>query len=171
MPSRCSNAMDAYGIPEDYWGELVEEAARELKEAAGAYPNKEQVLFHLYKAFEKAGKHITVLIGFYRFYFYQSDLLQSIYWGRLCMEETAKKLRINENWMELTEDQIEMLKSAENPLVDLYLRAFHAVAYLLGRVGNKEEALKMLQLLTSLDVTNQIGARRLATILKGEDNQ
>ncbi|ACD82514.1 Conserved hypothetical protein [Methylacidiphilum infernorum V4] len=170
MNRTMSNEIDTYGIPEDYWGALDPEAEEELKKASLSYPDKRKVLYHLSRAFEKAGAHMTVLIGMYRFYFYQSDLQKSLYWGKRCVAQAAKKLGISENWEKLTEEHRNRLRKEESPLVDLYLRAFHAVAYLLGRLGKKEEALKMLELLCQIDESKQLGAERLVGILMAEEN-
>ncbi|QSR89480.1 hypothetical protein IT6_04160 [Methylacidiphilum caldifontis] len=161
--------IDTYGIPEDYWGQLDPEAVEELKQASFSYPDKRKVLYHLNRAFEKSASHMTVLIGMYRFYFYQSDLVKSLYWGKLCVAETAKKLGISQSWEELTEEHKQKLKKEESPLIDLYLRALHAVGYLLGRLGQKDEALKILNVLSEIDTSKQLGAERLAGILMAEE--
>jgi tetratricopeptide (TPR) repeat protein len=121
----------------------------------------------LLEAYALAPQNLTVLVGMYRFYYYQHRYADANNIAHAAMSAVATKIDFPADWCELDMNKLGggVLKSMG--LVRFYLLALKGAGYLNLRLGNFEMGLRMLRKVRELDEADRLGAKLLLDVLAG----
>jgi hypothetical protein len=144
--------------------ELPEAAGRHLRLAARSYQDARVAEAHLWRAQALAPTHAAVLIGLYRFYFYQHRLADAFNVAQTCLKKAARDNGLPLDWREVRPDQANFSDFAA-VLPRFYLFTLKAAAYLSMRLGDLANGRAMAAKLLDLDPADKIGAKVLLGIL------
>ena len=140
-------------------------AERCLAEAAESYGEGEAEL-PLLRAYFSAPEHLTVLVGLYRFFYYQHRYEDALAVAARAMGVSGGRLGFPDNWRMLntTDMGVGALKSMG--LLRFYLLTLKAAGYLHLRLGDAEEGGAMLRKVIALDPHDRLGARALLEVVE-----
>lgn len=135
-----------------------------LRRAAENYGtgNAERLLL---EAFQMARDNLSVLVGLYRFYYYQHRYGMAIEVAHHVMAVVAPRIDFPPQWREITMTSLSNGVLSSIGMVRFYLFALKAAGYLNLRVGRFEEGLAMLKKVVELDTSDRLGARLLLEIV------
>ena len=119
----------------------------------------------LLEAFAIAPKNLTVLVGLYRFYYYQHRYADALNIAHVVMQTVAPQIDFPENWLELDMNALGLGVLCSMGLVRFYLLALKGAGYLNLRLSRFEEGLRMLRKVSDLDVADRLGAKVLLDVL------
>jgi tetratricopeptide (TPR) repeat protein len=136
-----------------------------LAEAAARYgePAAENALL---RAYFIAPKQLSVLVGLYRYYFYQHRLDDALRVAERAMEAAAERLRIDTGWNRLTLGALDDSVLCSMGLMRFYLLALKASAVVLLRMGKLTEACDRLEKIIEIDHHDRLGAAALFEIAR-----
>ncbi|MFT3931116.1 MAG: hypothetical protein QM709_12560 [Spongiibacteraceae bacterium] len=119
----------------------------------------------LIEAYSIAPKNLSVLVGLYRFYYYQHRYADALGIAHAAMQSVAPKIDFPESWLQLDMNFVGggVLKSMG--LVRFYLLALKGAGYLNLRLGDFEAGLQMLRKVKELDEADRLGAKLLLDVL------
>jgi hypothetical protein len=89
------------------------------------------------KALLKAGDNLDVLVGAYRFFFYQHQPVVALTIARQILQSIADKENLPAEWSQLKPI---LQVHSQNPNIRLYLNAYAATSLMLAQLGKIEEA-------------------------------
>lgn len=135
-----------------------------LQEAAARYGagNAERPLL---EAFRLAPEDLSVLVGLYRFYYYQHRYLDAVSVARHAMRVVAPRIDFPEDWQDIGFSDLAGGVMKSIGLVRFYLLALKGSGYLNLRLARFEEGLAMLRKVVELDEADRLGARLLLDVL------
>ena len=147
-----------------YFQKPIDERVKTLvNEAARNYgPESEHLLL---QALALEETDLTVLIGLYRFYYYQNRYADGLTVALKVMSVVADDIKFPSHWQQLQMAHIATGASYSICLVRLYLFALKAAGYLQLRMGNYEAGRNMIEKVVALDSKDRIGGRLLLNIL------
>lgn len=172
MPATARGRMSEASLEAALLGAGLPTAAeRHLQLAGLAYHQAEVAELHLRKAQALAPGHAAVLIGLYRFYFYQGRLADALEVARVCLQKAARDNSLAGDWRQVRRRDAEF-GSYDAMLPRFYLFTLKAYAYLQLRLGNLAEGQAAVTKLLELDPTDKLGANVLVGVLKrmGQDD-
>lgn len=121
----------------------------------------------LLRAYFLAPQQLTVLVGLYRYYFYQHRLEDALTVADRAMEVAAARLDIPADWRRLCPGHLGHGVQRSMGLMRFYLLAVKAAAVLHLRRGGTAASCAMLEKLVELDAHDRIGARALLDVVRG----
>jgi len=135
-----------------------------LQRAANAYGegNAEPLLL---KAYANAPENLSVLVGLYRFYYYQHRYLQALETASRVMAVVAPRIEFPECWQDITQNHIANGVMVSIGLVRFYLFALKAAGYISLRMNNYEGGIAMLEKVVAMDAADRLGAQQLLDIM------
>ena len=136
---------------------LIEAAARDYGTLAG---ERSLLYAHL-----MAPDHLSVLVGLYRYYFYQHRLEESLVVAARAMGLAAERLQLPADWRCLDEQNLAAAAALSFGLLRFYLLALKAASVVLLRLGRIDEARERLAKLAALDSRDQLGAGKLLQVV------
>ncbi len=145
--------------------DLPTEVEMELRLAGLAYQSDEEAERHLFRARALAPDHPAVLIGFYRFYFYNNRLEEALVVARICLLKAARDNALNPYWRRVAVEDADF-GSYDAVLPRFYLFTLKAYAYLQLRLGHMEEGRDAALKTVALDPTDKIGVKVLLEVLE-----
>jgi hypothetical protein len=119
----------------------------------------------LLRAYFVAPEHLSVLVGLYRYYFYQHRLADALIVADRAMAISATRLRLPDDWRALNTLHLGDAAQRSFGLLRFYLLALKASAVVLLRSGQVEESRARLKKLVELDSTDRLGANRLLEVI------
>lgn len=134
-----------------------------VNEAAQNYGKHSETL--LLQALEIDSNDLTVLIGLYRFYYYQNRYQDGLKVAHQVMGVVGKKIHFPSTWNEINMAYVTTAIGYSFCLVRLYFFALKAAGYLHLRIGNFAEGREMIEKVVAMDSEDRIGARLLLNIL------
>ncbi len=136
-----------------------------LRTAAENYGtgNAERLLL---EAFQLGRENLSVLVGLYRFYYYQHRYGMAIEVAHHVMAVVAPRIDFPQRWQDITMTSIANGVLNSIGLVRFYLFALKAAGYLNLRVGQFEEGTAMLRKVVEVDTADRLGARLLLEVLQ-----
>lgn len=143
---------------------LQTEAERLLCEAAGRY-GEEGAELALLRAYMIAPEHLMVLVGLYRYYFYQHRLEEALLVARRAMDLVARRLNLPSSWERIEALHLASAAQSSFGLLRFYLLALKATSVVLLRQGEIDAARARLQKLMELDTRDQLGAAKLLEVV------
>ncbi len=118
----------------------------------------------LLEALRLAPESLNVLVAVYRFYYYQHRLEDALEIAGRALAITARRLNLPLDWKLLNEGHVNV-GSAAMALLRFHLLSLKAEAYLLLRLGRREEGRAILEKLLALDSNNRLGAKQLLEVV------
>ncbi|WP_221797334.1 hypothetical protein [Oceanobacter mangrovi] len=115
----------------------------------------------LLQARQLAPGNMTVLVALYRFYYYQHRLAESLIVAHEVMNRIAPEIGFPDHWRDLSEEHLVEGLDKAFTTVRFYLLALKGAAFLNLRMGNRHEAVGMLNKLVQFDSKDRLGARSL----------
>lgn len=119
----------------------------------------------LLEAYATAPQNLTVLVGLYRFYYYQHRYADALAIAHAAMECVAPKIDFPPEWSRLDMNFLGCGVLKSMGLVRFYLLALKGAGYLNLRLGEFEMGLKMLRKVKELDEADRLGAKLLLDVL------
>lgn len=114
--------------------ELSPEVEQLMHRAAECYGEPEAELA-LLRAFLHAPDSLTVLVGLYRYYFYQHRLAEALDVAYRAMRLASARLGISDDWRRLDEHGLAVAAAQSFGLLRFYLLALKAAGVVLLRLG------------------------------------
>ena len=137
--------------------DLIAQAAREYGE-----PSAELALL---RAHLLAPENLTVLVGLYRYYFYQHRLEDALQVAERAMSLSGRHLGLPTDWQRIDENQLASAAANSFGLLRFYLLALKAASIVLLRLGQIDASRARLSKLASLDSRDQLGAGKLLEVI------
>jgi len=144
--------------------ELPAEAERLIAQAASEY-GKAGAELSLLRAHLLAPENLSVLVGIYRYYFYQHRLEDALVVAERAMQLSGRHLGLPTDWRLLDETRLGSAAANSFGLLRFYLLALKAASVVLLRLGQITESRARLIKLSSLDSRDQLGAGKLLEVV------
>ncbi len=143
---------------------LPAEAERLIAQAASEYgePTAELALL---RAHLLAPENLMVLVGLYRYYFYQHRLDDALVVAERSMQLSGRHLGLPPDWQLLDETRLGPAAANSFGLLRFYLLALKAASVVLLRLGRIAESRLRLIKLAALDRRDQLGAAKLLEVV------
>jgi len=151
-----------------YFEESVSPEVEALIQTAGSLYGDGEAEQPLLEALRLAPDSLNVLVAAYRFYYYQHRLGDALGVVGQALPVTARRLGIPLDWKLLGAEHISQGGAASMALVRFHLLSLKAEAYLLLRLGRKDEGRAILTKLLELDSHNRLGAQQLLEVADAE---
>jgi tetratricopeptide (TPR) repeat protein len=135
-----------------------------LQDAADVYANAPEAERRLRLARSVAPDNAAVLIGAYRFYFYQGRLWEALEVARICLGKAQRENGFAPDWRDVRPEDADFGDFAA-VLPRFFLFTLKGYAYLHMRLGNLEEGAAAVAKLLELDPLDRVGAKTLKGVL------
>lgn len=119
----------------------------------------------LRQAYALAPANLVVLVGLYRFYYYQHRYADALQIAFEAMAAVAPQIDFPGHWSEVTPVTLGNGVMRGMGLVRFYLLALKGAGYLNLRLGRFEEGLRMLRKVHELDAADRLGVKVLLDVL------
>ncbi|TBU98791.1 hypothetical protein [Stutzerimonas kirkiae] len=148
--------------------QLPEQVAHRLADAARRYAGgtAEQPLL---EAQELAPDSLIVLVGLYRFYYYQHRYQDALAIAARAMACVAPRLGLPPVWRDVRLGHLAYAVEQGIGLLRFYLLSLKGAGYLCLRLGHFEQGKAMLAKVVELDAGDRLGARLLLDVLAEND--
>lgn len=143
---------------------LPAEAERLIAQAAREYGEPEAE-FALLRAHLLAPENLSVLVGLYRYYFYQHRLEDALQVAERAMQLSGRQLGLPADWQLLDECRLGRAAESSFGLLRFYLLALKAASIVLLRLGRIGDSRGRLSKLAALDSRDQLGAGKLLEVV------
>lgn len=120
----------------------------------------------LLAADQLAPDNLMVLVGLYRFYYYQHRYQETLNIAERVMNILRMRLGLPKHWTDLQTEQLPEAAQQGMGLLRFYLLALKGAGYLNLRLGHFEQGKTMLLKVAALDTDNRLGAQVLLDVLK-----
>jgi hypothetical protein len=144
--------------------ELPAEAERLIAQAATEYGDPAAEL-SLLRAHMLAPENLSVLVGLYRYFFYQHRLDDALVVAERAMQLSGRHLGLPTDWNQIDEAQLGSAAANSFGLLRFYLLALKAASVVLLRLGRIAESRARLIKLAGLDSRDQLGAGKLLEVV------
>jgi hypothetical protein len=144
--------------------DLPAEAERLIAQAAAEYGDPAAEL-SLLRAHMLAPENLSVLVGLYRYYFYQHRLADALVVAERAMQLSGRHLGLPTDWNLLDETRLGSAAANSFGLLRFYLLALKAASVVLLRLGQIADSRARLIKLASLDSRDQLGAGKLLEVV------
>ena len=144
--------------------DLPAEAERLIAQAASEYGEPEAE-FSLLRAHLLAPENLSVLVGLYRYYFYQHRLADALVVAERAMQLSGRHLGLPPDWNLLDETRLGSAAANSFGLLRFYLLALKAASVVLLRLGKIADSRARLIKLAGLDSRDQLGAGKLLEVV------
>ncbi|HEY6896282.1 MAG TPA: hypothetical protein VI279_03395 [Rhodocyclaceae bacterium] len=119
----------------------------------------------LLRAYFLAPSQLSVLVGMYRYYFYQHRLDDALIVAERALDVSARRLGLIGDWRDLGVHQIGEAVMRSMGLLRFHLLALKASAVVLLRMERIEEAKQRLAKLLELDALDRLGVAPLLEVV------
>lgn len=143
---------------------LPAEAERLINQAAHEY-GQPAAEMSLLRAYLIAPENLSVLVGLYRYYFYQHRLNEALQVAERAMQLSGRHLGLPEDWRQLNESRLGYAAESSFGLLRFYLLALKAASIVLLRLGRISASRDRLNKLIELDSRDQLGAAKLLEVV------
>jgi tetratricopeptide (TPR) repeat protein len=160
--------MDLLDINEQnlYFDEPMPREVNELVNDAAKHYGEKNVEPLLLRAYAMAPGHLTVLVGLYRYYYYQHRLEDALSIAHITLAVSGERLEFPEDYQELTPRHMGAGALRSMGMVRFYLLALKAAGYLNMRLGKWDDSISMLSKVNELDNMDRLGASALLDMAK-----
>lgn len=148
-----------------YFDQPEPQRISELLMAASQHYGQGDAEGFLLEAFAIAPKNLSVLVGLYRFYYYQHRYADALNIAHVVMQTVAPQIDFPERWLDLDMNALGLGVLRSMGLVRFYLLALKGAGYLNLRLSYFEEGLRMLRKVRELDAADRLGAKVLLDVL------
>jgi len=158
------NLLDFSDVKLYFEDPLPAEVEALLVQAAGDY-GEAGAETALLRARRLAPENLTVLVGLYRYYFYQHRLDDALPVAERAMALSARQLGLPDDWRQLDESRLAAAATVSFGLLRVYLLSLKAASLVLLRLGQIAAACARLSKLAGLDTGDQLGAAKLLELV------
>lgn len=144
-----------------YFDEPVPENVEELMTKASEAYAQGRAEWYLQQAYSLAPENMTVLVGLYRYYYYQHRLQDAIDIAFQVMARLAPDIGFPKHWEMLRFEHLAWGVMQSFTRVRMYLLALKGAAYMNLRLGNINQGVRMLNRVVELDSNDRLGAKAL----------
>ncbi len=148
-----------------YFEEPLSPAAEGLLAQAARDYGKASAETALLRAYLLVPDKLTVLVGLYRYYFYQHRLEEALLVAERAMQLAGRQLGLPPDWRALDEAWLGLAAANSFGLLRFYLLALKAASVVLLRLGRNAASRNRLRKLAALDRRDQFGAARLLAVI------
>jgi tetratricopeptide (TPR) repeat protein len=150
---------------------LPAKAQQALEQAGNCYADEARCRTYLAEAAALAPQHPAVLIGEYRWHFYQGRLVEALAVGEQALAWAARHTALAQDWHEVQPNDAPFHDLAA-ALPRFYLFCLKGCGYLQLRLGRLDVGQAMLEKLCALDKADHLGGRALLQVLerRGRDD-
>lgn len=148
-----------------YFEEPLPAAVEELILKASQEHGQDSAELALLRAHLRVPENLTVLVGLYRYYFYQHRLEEALHVAERAMELSGRQLGLPREWQRLEETQLGTAASSSFGLLRFYLLAMKAACIVMLRLGRIADSRARLQKLATLDSHDHLGAAKLLEVV------
>lgn len=143
---------------------LPAEAERLLLKASQEH-GEESAELALLRAHLLVPENLTILVGLYRYYFYQHRLDEALHVAERAMQLSGRQLGLPDDWERLDETRLGSAASSSFGLLRFYLLAMKAACIVMLRLGRIPASRARLQKLAKLDSHDHLGAAKLLEVV------
>ncbi|WP_265943066.1 hypothetical protein [Dechloromonas sp. A34] len=143
---------------------LPAEAERLIAQASSEY-GEDTAELALLRAHLMAPDNLTVLVGLYRYYFYQHRLDDALMVAERAMQLSGRLLGLPPDWRTLDETRLGSAAANSFGMLRFYLLALKAASVVLLRLGQIEASRDRLIKLAGLDCHDHLGAAKLLEVV------
>lgn len=154
-----------------YFDEPVSPTVQALMAEASAAYGDGDAESPLLAAVRAAPENLSILVGLYRFYFYQHRYAEALATSYRVMAVIAPRIEFPVAWGELNERALGRGVMHSFSLVRFYLLALKAAACINLRLSRFEEGRAMLQKVVLLDAADRLGARNLLKLVSANEER
>jgi len=148
---------------------LSQEVERLLSEAGAHYGEDDgQSEYLLLRAWLLAPEQLVVLVGLYRYYFYQHRLEDALRVAERALAVAGKRLGLPAGWRDLHPEHVGHAVLRSMGLLRFHLMVLKATGYLHLRLGRAAEGVAMLEKLVELDSHDRLGGKALLDVVRAE---
>lgn len=144
--------------------DLPAAAERLIAQAAAEYGDPTAEL-SLLRAHLLAPENLSVLVGLYRYFFYQHRLEDALAVAERAMQLSGRHLGLPTDWNRLDETHLGSAAANSFGLLRFYLLALKAASVVLLRLGRIADSRARLIKLATLDSRDQLGAGKLLEVV------
>ncbi|MDD2885542.1 MAG: hypothetical protein PHT48_10925 [Dechloromonas sp.] len=148
-----------------YFEEPLPAAAESLIAQAAREYGSTDAEMALLRAHLLAPENLTVLVGLYRYYFYQHRLEDALQVAERAMQLSGRHLGLPADWRQIDECQLGSAAASSFGLLRFYLLALKAASVVLLRLGDIAASRDRLIKLATLDSRDQLGAGKLLEVV------
>lgn len=139
-------------------------AERLIAQAASEY-GEDTAELALLRAHLMAPDNLTVLVGLYRYYFYQHRLDDALMVAERAMQLSGRLLGLPADWRTLDETRLGSAAANSFGMLRFYLLALKAASVVLLRLGQIDASRDRLIKLAGLDCHDHLGAAKLLEVV------
>jgi hypothetical protein len=143
----------------------VEDLVRQAGDCYGE-PESEALLL---RAYFLAPESLLVLVGLYRYYFYQHRLEDALVVADRAMAAGGRRLGFPGEWRQLHPEYLGQAVLKSMGLLRFYLSVLKASAYINARLGHAVTGREQLMKLIEIDHHDRLGGRALLQVLEQAD--
>lgn len=143
---------------------LPVEAERLIAQASSEY-GEDTAEMALLRAHLMAPDNLTVLVGLYRYYFYQHRMEDALMVAERAVQLSGRLLGLPTDWRALNEAQLGSAAANSFGMLRFYLLALKAASVVLLRLGQIDASRDRLTKLADLDCHDHLGAAKLLAVV------
>lgn len=152
-----------------YFEEALGDGVHDCLSAASEQYSEGTAETPLLQAQALAPRSLTVMVGLYRFYYYQHRHADALHIAQRVMDSVGPQIGLPERWQDIATSHLEAAARRGFGLLRFYLLALKGAGYLSLRMGQFEQGKAMLVKVVELDADNRLGARLLLEVLAGHN--
>lgn len=150
-----------------YFEDPLPEAAEALLNQAAAEYGEPAAEDALLRAYALAPNNLTVLVGLYRFYFYQHRMEDALTIADRAMQVSGAVLELPANWRDLSDTCVASAAAdGRFALLRFYLLALKAASIVLLRMRRIAEARERLECIARLDSKDHLDSAKLLELIR-----
>lgn len=147
-----------------YYDEAPSPEVQQLLRDAADHYGESEAENALYRAYFLAPEDLSVLVGLYRYFFYQHRLEEAMRVADRALAVVGRRLNMDCDWRGLDLNRLANAIEGSITLTRFYLSALKGAGYLKLRLGDPKGALERLRKVQELDTADRIGAVPLLRI-------
>lgn len=148
-----------------YFDETPVPGVEELIAEAACHYGEPMAEHRLLQAYFLAPEQLSVLVGLYRYYFYQHRLGDALIVAERALAITARRLGLVDGWRSLGRPQLGEAVMQSMGLLRFHLIALKASAVVLLRLERLDEAAERLSKIAELDARDLFGVAPLLELI------
>lgn len=148
-----------------YFEDPLPLAAERLIAQASSEYGEDTAELALLRAHLMAPDNLTVLVGLYRYYFYQHRLDDALMVAERAMQLSGRLLGLPADWRTLDETRLGSAAANSFGMLRFYLLALKAASVVLLRLGQIDASRDRLIKLAGLDCHDHLGAAKLLEVV------
>jgi tetratricopeptide (TPR) repeat protein len=144
------------------WLDIPEDVKYLLMKASDCWENTTESQKYVNEALKKSEDNLDVLVGAYRYFFYQSNVLMALQIAEKVIHKIEQDENLPQDWEQL---QLILASRKYEPKIRLYLNAYASTGLILAKLGNIEAAKVVTQRVKEIDEKRESCATTVFEVL------